>query len=213
MQSRPMSVSWVGSYSGYFNITPPGIQGKNLYVGVKKMSTYNGFWNITASNNVFQYTSARPAAGTLHTITLAPGIYDIDTINEAIQQEMSVTGESQANVDAFLIAIYMPNVGTSISSPFAIAFTASNSIRTILGFNAGTYPIGFHVSQNAANITNNDYIYIQCNFVTNGYVTSTIGDSTINPGNTICGFTVANNPGGLVQFTEAYPLMMRCDMS
>lgn len=211
MQTRPISVSWIGSYSGYFNIASPGIQGKNLYVGVKKISTYNAFWNITASNNVFQYTSDTPAAGTLQTITLAPGIYNTDTINEAIQQGMLQVGESHANVDAFLIAIYTPNVGTSMTSPFAINVTASNSIRTVLGFNAGTYAIGFHVSQNAANITNNDYVYIQCNFITNGYIINVIGDSKINPGNTIYGFTVANNPGGLMQFTEANPLIMPCD--
>ena len=174
-----------------------------LKVGVRKVSTYNGFYNITTSNNIFTYTS-----GAVHTVIIAPGIYTVSTIQAAIRAAMTNNGETAANIANFKINIYTPNVGTSITSPFAFDFTPTNSINTVLGFNATTYALigtlSFYLSQNPANITDNDYIYIQCSIITSGYSIPTYGNTLKNqvvPSNIMA-------PGSSVQFNEVVPMYL-----
>ena len=224
MRLRPLSVSWVGSDSGILTIPNPISvpQDKSLFLGVKKMSTYNGFRNVNTDNKIFTYTSATPAPGTVHTITITPGIYNIATLNSAIQQGMLNIGESQAQVDLFKIQIYTPNVGTTITTPFKIDFTVPKSINTLIGFNATVLPgptppatTAFYISQNAANITDNDYVQITASCVADGFsknfLTKTnqgsgITNETLVGTSVLYGFTVNNSPGGLIQYTEANPI-------
>ena len=180
-----------------------------LKVGVRKVSTYNGFYNITTSNNIFTYTS-----GAVHTVIVAPGIYTVSTIQAAIRAAMTNNGETAANIANFKINIYTPNVGTNITSPFAFDFTPTNSINTVLGFNATTYALigtlSFYLSQNPANITSNDYSYVQCSIITSGYTVPNYNGNTTQaiPSNIIYGFPIMASPGSSVQFNEVVPMYL-----
>jgi hypothetical protein len=207
--SKMLSVTWTGNQSPLYQIPYPIIASK---LGVRKVSTYNGFYNITTSNNIFTYTSNVPVANTVHTITLAPGIYTISTIQAAIRAGMTNIGESATDIANFKVNIYTPNVGTSITSPFAFDFTPLNSINSVLGFNKAVYPLigvlSFYLSQNAADITDNDYIYVQCSIMSNGYSIPTYSNTVKNQvlaSNIIYGFPIMAAPGAAVQFNEVVP--------
>jgi hypothetical protein len=210
--SKMMSLSWYGNQSPQFQLPAPIIASK---IGVRKISTYNGFYNITATNNIFTYTSNVPAPNTVHTITIAPGIYSISTIQAAIRAGMEIIGESAIDIANFKINIYTPNAGTSITSPFAFDFTPANSINDVLGFDKAVYPLigvlSFYLSQKAANITNNDYIYVQCSIMSNGYSVPTYNNAIQNQvlsSSIIYEFPVATAPGAAIQFSEAIPIYL-----
>lgn len=128
---------------------------------------------------------------------------------------MKNIGESDTDIAFFKINIYTPNVGTIITSPFAFDFTPLNSINYLLGFDKAVYPLigvlSTYISQNAADITSNDYIYVQCSIMSNGYSVPTYNNTVKNQvlsSSIIYGFPIGTAPGAAVQFNEIAPVYL-----
>lgn len=50
--SKPFSATWKGRQSDQYQLPNPIVASK---LGVRKVSTFNGFYNISTSNNIFTY--------------------------------------------------------------------------------------------------------------------------------------------------------------
>jgi hypothetical protein len=108
------------------------------------LETYYSFPNINASNNNFCYS---PDNGVMWVnINIPEGSYEIVDINEYIQRVMRENGHYNFVADEYNITLE-PNNNTlkavlDISTNYKVDLTTTNSIRTVLGFNAQVYTSG-----------------------------------------------------------------------
>ena len=69
------------------------IESENWGVGLVSLETYNSIPNITASNNVFRYSTDNGL--TWKVVVLAIGSYEITAINAEIQRQIHLNGVSK----------------------------------------------------------------------------------------------------------------------
>jgi len=85
------------------SIYPPIQLDDDWQVGLMNFSVCNNIQNITAKNNISKYSIDNGATWT--TITLTPGIYEIDTINSEINRLMTVNGDAGLTISANTITL------------------------------------------------------------------------------------------------------------
>ena len=125
-----------------FPIDPPiSLHDGNYCMGLISLSVYNTIFNVTTKNNHFTYFNGTERSGLWKTIIIPPGAYEIEQINEAIQDEIKHNGDmiELKNAEVYAITIEA-NDSTQKSeitcaSGYEIDFTAVNSIGKLLGFN------------------------------------------------------------------------------
>jgi hypothetical protein len=140
-------------------------QNRKYEMALVNLETYYSFPNIDASNNNFRYS---PDNGvTWVNINIPEGSYEIVDIQEYIQRIMKENGhEHNLTLE--------PNNNTlksvlEISPNCKVDFTTSNSIRTVLGFNAKVYTAVYNESENIVNIMGLNNLRITSDIIGSSY--------------------------------------------
>ncbi len=126
-----------------FPIDPPiSLHDGNYCMGLISLSVYNTIFNVTTKNNHFTYFNGTERSGLWKTILIPPGAYEIDQINDEIQDQLEINGDmvKVKNSDTYPITIEA-NDSTQKSeitcaSDYQVDFTDVQSIGKLLGFNA-----------------------------------------------------------------------------
>jgi hypothetical protein len=146
--------------------------GKQYEMALVSLDTYYSFPNVDATNNNFRYS---PDNGTTWKDILIPtGAYELEAINNYVQRTMKDNGDYDSVNDEFYITI-LPDNNTlrsivNITNPtYQVDFNPPNSIRTLLGFDAGIILQGYNVSQNIVNILSITSIRITSNIISGSY--------------------------------------------
>lgn len=138
---------------------------KKYEMALVNLETYYSFPNIDSANNNFRYS---PDNGTTwFDINFPEGSYELTAVNEYVQRIMRNNG----HVDSITL---QPNYNTLksvliVSNNYKVDFRTPNSIRTVLGFNAGVYSSGYNESENIINIMNISSLRITSDVISSSY--------------------------------------------
>jgi len=179
------------------NIYPPIQLDDDWQVGLMNFSVYNNIQNITAKNNVFKYSVD---GGTIwKTITLAPGSYEIDTINSEINRLMTVNGDSGITISANTITL--GSVVDIKSALTRVDFTVANSLAPLLGFNSVILTVGYNVEPNPVDIITINQILVNCDIIGNSYLNNSPFPAIYSfPINVNTGERFTEQPNNIVYF-------------
>ena len=153
-------------------------------IALVNLETYYSFPNIDETNNIFVYC---PDNGNSWVkIKIPEGSYEIDDINNTIQQEMKKRGHHDSiNED------YYNNISANsntLKSVLILEKDYQNSLAKVLGFTGAKYTGGFHESENVVNILSINSILVNIDIISGSYVNGTTK-------NTIYSFFPKVSPG------------------
>ena len=139
---------------------------KQFKIAVTFLSAYNGIFNVTSDNNKFYFTKSITDDDHYITITIPPGSYEIESLNDEIRR-IIIDDEhfTEANYP-FKIKPNFSTLGSIIeitNEESAISFKASDSIGSLLGFNKRTIYEEYNLSDNPVDILSFDNIFLECN--------------------------------------------------
>lgn len=161
------------------NFNPPLklFDDKEYSIALVNLETYYSFPNVEAGiNNKFRYS---PDNGlNFYEIEIETGSYEIVDLNDVIFQKMKVNGHFDTASDTSYINIY-PNENTlkvvmELRSGYVVDFTPTDSLKTLLGFEAQTYNAPVNESTNAVQIIPVNSILINVDVVSGAYVGGTL---------------------------------------
>ena len=164
--------------SGFNTILNPTLQldrDKEYEIALVNLETYYSFPNIDETNNVFVYS---PDNGNSWVkIKIPEGIYEIDDINNTIQNEMQKKGHHDPINEYYYINI-SANSNTLksvliLEKDYQVDFNHQNSLAKVLGFTGAKYTEGFHESENVVNIISINSILINIDIISGSYVNGT----------------------------------------
>jgi hypothetical protein len=158
----------------------------HIYVSVQHAVIPYTFYNINSSNNILKYS----ISGTIYTVVITPGNYNVYTLQTFLQ----------SNMTNFTISY----------NPVTNAFTFTNSITnfTILSSSTCLPLIGFlaqdNISTTFALVSNRavNLAQIRCICVNSNLKTNNINKSTLNNFSTICSIPVSVAPYSIVSFAN-----------
>jgi len=165
---------------------------KRYEIALVNLETYYSFPNITAENCHFTYS---PDSGTTWFHILIPeGSYDIEDINNYIQQKMRQNEHENnitlsANTNTLKAVLILEN-------NYQVDFRTVNSIGSVLGFNHDVYANDYQESENPVNILSINSILVNIDMITGSYV-----NGRTNP--TIYSFFPGVSPGYKIIETPA----------
>ena len=123
---------------------------------------------------------------------ISEGSYEIDDINNTIQQEMEKRGHHDPiNEDYYINISTNSNTLKSVlilEEGYQVDFNHQNSLAKVLGFTSAKYTKGFHESENVVNIHSINSILVNINIISGSYVNGTTK-------NTIYSFFLKVRPG------------------
>ena len=149
----------------YSRLSPPlATPGDCKYeIALTSLETYYSFPNIDEENNSLEIR----IKGVWETITIAPGCYELSSINTEIQRlVVERNGEKNSivlspNLNTFKCIMELKDVQVRF---------AEKSIRTVLGFQPGIYKEKRQESQNIVNILRVNSILVNCSLITSSYI-------------------------------------------
>jgi len=165
---------------------------KRYEIALVNLETYYSFPNITRQNCRFTYS---PDAGyTWHHILVPEGSYDIEDIDDYIQQKMKQNGHVNkislsANTNTLKAVVLLEN-------NYQVDFQPMDSISSVLGFNEEVYTNDYQESENPVNILSINSILVNIDIISGSYV-----NGRRNP--TIYSFFPAVSPGYKIIETPA----------
>ena len=137
---------------------------KQFKIAVTFLSTYNGIFNVTNLNNKFYFTKSITDDDHYTLITISPGAYEIESLNDEIKRIIIDLGlYTEANYP-FKIKPNFSTLGSIIeisNEKSAISFKPSDSIGSLLGFNKRTIYEEYNLSDNAVDTLPFDNIFIE----------------------------------------------------
>ena len=159
-------------------------------IALVNLETYYSFPNIDETNNVFVYS---PDNGNSWVKIKNPeGSYEIDDINNTIQQEMEKRGHHDPiNEDYYINISANYNTLKSVlilEKDYQVDFNHQNSLAKVLGLTNAKYSEGFHESENVVNILSINSILVNIDIISGSYVNGTTK-------NTIYSFFPKVSPG------------------
>ena len=120
------------------------------------------------------------------------GSYEIDDINNTIQQEMEKRGHHDLiNEDYYINISANSNTLKSVlilEKDYQVDFNHQNSLAKVLGFTSAKYTEGFHESENVVNILSINSILVNIDIISGSFVNRTTK-------NTIYSFFPKVSPG------------------
>ena len=159
-------------------------------IALVNLETYYSFPNIDETNNIFIYSPDN--GNSWEKIKIPEGSYEIDDINNTIQQEMEKRGHYDSiNEDYYINISANSNTLKSVltlEKDYQVDFNYQNSLAKVLGFTNAKYTEGFHESENVVNILSINSIFINIDIISGSYV----NESTKN---TIYSFFPKVSPG------------------
>ena len=138
---------------------------KQFKIAVTFLSAYNGIFNITNENNKFYFTKSITDDDHYVMITIPPGAYEIESLDDEIKRNIIVDEHFTAEIYPFKIKPNFSTLGSIIeisNQESAISFRTSDSIGSLLGFNKRTIYEEFNLSDNPVDILSLDNIFIEC---------------------------------------------------
>ena len=163
------------SFNTRFNPNIELDRDKVYEIALVNLETYYSFPNIDESNNIFVYSSDN--GNSWVKIKIPEGSYEIDDINNTIQQEMKKRGHHDSiNKDYCINISANSNILKSIlilEKDYQVDFNQQNSLARVLGFTGAKYTGGFHESENVVNILSINSILVNIDIISGSYVNGT----------------------------------------
>ena len=145
-------------------------------IALVNLETYYSFPNIDESNN----------------IKIPEGSYEIDDMNNTIQQEMKKRGHYDSiNEDYHINISANSNTLKSVlilEKDYQVDFNHQNSLAKVLGFTGAKYTGGFHESENVVDILSINSILVNIDIISGSFINGTTK-------NTIYSFFPKVSPG------------------
>ena len=138
---------------------------KQFRRAVTFLTAYNGKFNITNSNNHFQFEKSI-IDGDFIGITLPPGAYEIESLNKEIKRTIVDQGHFTETNYPFLIKPNFLTLGSIIEirpQGSVISFAAGDSVRNILGFHETLLYKEYNLSDNPVDILSFDIVFVHTN--------------------------------------------------
>ena len=138
---------------------------KQFKIAVTFLSAYNGIFKVTNLNSKFYFTKSITDDDHYTLITISPGAYEIESLNDEIKRNIIDLGlHTEANYP-FKIKPNFSTLGPIIeisNEESAISFKPSDSIGSLLGFNKRTIYEEYNLSDNPVDILSFDNIFLEC---------------------------------------------------
>ena len=138
---------------------------KQFKIAITFLTGYNGIFNVTNANNKFYYTKSISDEDGFDQITIPPGAYEIESLNNEIKRIIIDEGYYNELTYPFKIKPNFSTLGSiieiSTQAP-VITFVPDASIREILGFNKITKFEEYNLSRNPVDILSFDNIFLEC---------------------------------------------------
>ena len=137
---------------------------KHFKIAVTFLTAYNGIFNVTNENNKFYFTKSITDDNHYIMITIPPGSYEIESLNDEIERIIINDGHFTEDTYPFVIKPNFSTLGSIIeisNEESAISFKASDSIGSLLGFNKRTIYEEYNLSDNPVDILSFDNIFIE----------------------------------------------------
>ena len=160
---EPMLIAMVKSTHEEHLSQPLQTNNKQFKLAVTILTGYNGFFNVTNSNNKFYFMKSITDEDGFFEISIPPGAYEIDPLNK--EKERIIIFEehyTEANYP-FTIKPNFSTLGSIIEkSPQGpiISFMFDDSMRDLLGFKARTLYEEFTLSNKPVDILSFGNIFI-----------------------------------------------------
>ena len=139
---------------------------KQFKIVVTFLSAYNGIFNVRNSNNKFYFTKSITDDNHLTEITISPGAYEIESLDNEIKRTFIDEGHyTEANYP-FKIKPDFTTLGSivEITDPESvISFKPDDSIGSLLAFNKRSIYEEYNVSDNPYDILSFDNIFLERN--------------------------------------------------
>ena len=165
-------------------------KGKEYEIALVNLETYYSFPNIDETNNESVYSPDN--GNTWIKLKIPEGSYEIDDINNTIQQEMKKRGHHDPiNEDYYINISANSNTLKSVlilEKDYQVDFNHPDSIAKVFGFTGAKYTEGFHESENVVNILSINSILVNIDIISGSYVNGTTK-------NTIYSFFPKVSPG------------------
>ena len=141
------------------------INNKQFKIAVTFLSGYNGFFNVTNSNNKLYFKKTITDEDGFIQITIPPGAYETESLNDEIKR---IIIDEEHYTEANYPFKIKPNFSTlgpiieiSPKGP-TISFMFDESIKDLLGFHAITLYEKYNLSTNLHDILSFDKIFLEC---------------------------------------------------
>lgn len=160
---------------------PPIILNTDYVCGLVDFQTYNSIPNVDVFNNLFHFDDA--------VITLPIGSYEIEDINNCIQEVIKMHNKDESNKISIKIKANNNTLKCEIYSTIEIDFSQPNSIGSLLGFsNKKLAANKLHESDLYVNINRVNIVRIECNLIDETYINN-------RPAHILHEFSVNVSPG------------------
>ena len=144
---------------------PLQINNKQFKIAITFLTGYNGIFNVTNGNNNFYFTKSISDEDGFIQITIPPGAYEIESLNNEIKRIIIDGGYHNELTYPFKIKPNFSTLGSiieiSTQGP-VITFVPDDSIRELLGFNKITIFEEYNLSPNPVDILSFDNIFPEC---------------------------------------------------
>jgi len=168
---------------------------KSYEIALVNLETYYSFPNITTENNHFSYSP--DGGGTWFQLRIPEGSYDIEDINEFIQQKMKQNGHGNsvtisANTNTLKAVLILEN-------GYQVDFRPDHSVSSVLGFNNAVYSSDYQESENPVNILSINSILVNVDIISGSYLNG-VRNPTIYSffPNVAPGYKIIETPANLV---------------
>lgn len=161
-----------------FNLLPP-IRldpNKKYEVALLSINLYNSIPNITEENNKLKYSSDE--GKTWKIITINKGCYELQAINDKIQEVMIINGDYDKNNHDFYVSLttnsqQLKSVLNITNKSYLVSFDIENSIGPTLGFEKSRLVhlhAGNNMSENIVDITKVNLVLVNVDIISGSYV-------------------------------------------
>ena len=137
---------------------------KQFKIAVTFLSAYNGIFKVTKENNKFYFTKSITDDDHYIMITIPPGAYEIESLNDEIKRLMINYEYFTEEKYPFKITPNFSTLGSIVeisNEESAISFKLSDSIGSLLGFNKRSIYEECNLSDNPVDILSFDNIFIE----------------------------------------------------
>ena len=138
---------------------------KQFKIAVTFLTGYNGVFNVTNKNNSFYFTKSISDKDGLIQITIPPGAYEIESLNNEIKR---VNFDEEIYTESSYAFTSKPNFSTlgskvEISTQGPVTtFVPEDRIRDLLGFDKTTINEEYNLSPNPVDILSFDSSFLEC---------------------------------------------------
>ena len=151
------------TYAEYLS-QPLQTNNKQFNVAVTFLTSYNGIFNLTDSNNKFFFMKTNTVEDGFVKITIPHGAYEIEALDKELKRIFSGEDHFTEAIYPFRINPKFSTLGSIIEiSPQGpiISFMFDDSVRDLLGFNAKTLYEEYNLSNNSVDIISFNKIFIE----------------------------------------------------